>query len=97
MLLNLGEGEAVADFRGKWGRIAAGGAGLALLAQLLVLTRGAAAASPVAPAEALAENVVAPVAAVLFTEHLLAFEVTSILLLVAVVGAVVLAKRGARG
>ena len=32
-------------------------------------------------------------AAVLFTDHLLAFELTSVLLLVAVIGAVVLAKR----
>lgn len=38
------------------------------------------------------ENVIAPVAAALFTQHLLAFEVTSLLLLAAVVGAVVLAK-----
>jgi NADH-quinone oxidoreductase subunit J len=40
-----------------------------------------------------AGNVVAPVAAVLFREQLLAFEITSVLLLAAVVGAVVLAKR----
>jgi hypothetical protein len=38
-------------------------------------------------------NVVAPVANALFTDHLLAFELTSILLLVAVVGAVLLAQR----
>lgn len=40
-------------------------------------------------------NVVAPVANTLFTQQLLAFEVTSLLLLAAVVGAVVLAKRRA--
>ena len=95
MLLNLGEGDAISDVRGRWGRIAAGGAGLALLAQLLVLTRGNATPA-VAPDPAGTENVVAPVAQVLFTDHLLAFEVTSVLLLVAVVGAVVLAKRGGR-
>jgi len=37
--------------------------------------------------------VVAPVAASLFTEYLVAFELTSIVLLVAVVGAVLLAKK----
>ena len=37
--------------------------------------------------------VIAPVAGPLFNEYLLAFEVTSVLLLAAVVGAVVLGKR----
>jgi NADH-quinone oxidoreductase subunit J len=39
-------------------------------------------------------NVVNPVSAPLFHEYLLPFEVTSVVLLVAVIGAVVLAKRG---
>jgi NADH-quinone oxidoreductase subunit J len=39
-------------------------------------------------------DALAPMANSLFTEHLVAFEVTSLLLLVAVIGAVVLAKRG---
>lgn len=38
---------------------------------------------------------VTALARTLFTDHVLSFEITSILLLVAVVGAVVLAKRGA--
>jgi NADH-quinone oxidoreductase subunit J len=50
----------------------------------------------VAPSDVPQTNVVAPVAQLLFTEHLLAFEITSVLLLVAVVGAVVLAKRPRR-
>ena len=39
-------------------------------------------------------NVVNPVSSPLFHEYLLPFEVTSVVLLVAVIGAVVLAKRG---
>jgi NADH-quinone oxidoreductase subunit J len=65
---------------------------VALLAELLVLSRGS--LPVIAPQSVAATNVVAPVAELLFTEHLLAFEVTSVLLLIAVVGAVVLAKRG---
>jgi NADH-quinone oxidoreductase subunit J len=38
-------------------------------------------------------GVLAPIAGPLFNEYLLAFEVTSVLLLAAVVGAVVLGKR----
>ena len=50
------------------------------------------------PAGTVAEQVrtqgaIAPIAGPLFTEYLLAFEVTSVLLLAAVVGAVVLGKR----
>jgi NADH-quinone oxidoreductase subunit J len=37
--------------------------------------------------------VVTPVAASLFTDYLVAFELTSVVLLVAVVGAVLLAKK----
>jgi NADH-quinone oxidoreductase subunit J len=91
MLLNLGHASDVGDFRTKGVRLAAGGVGVAIVAQILVLTRGS--IPEVMPATEPVANVVAPVAAVLFTEHLLAFELTSVLLLVAIVGAVVLAKR----
>ena len=94
MLLNLGHGEEVGEIRGKWGRLAAAGFGVALAAQLLVLTRPR--ESLVLPDVAPTRNVVTPVAQVLFTEHLLAFEVTSVLLLAAIVGGVVLAKRAVR-
>jgi NADH-quinone oxidoreductase subunit J len=94
MLLNLGHADEATDFRGKWGRFAAAGAGLALAAQVLAVTRGS--IPRVAPDAAPVTNAVAPVAEVLFREHLVAFEVTSILLLAAIVGAVVLAKREAR-
>src|SRR3954452_21452591 len=38
MLLNLGQPSEIADTRGKWGRLAAGLVGLALLAQVMALT-----------------------------------------------------------
>jgi NADH-quinone oxidoreductase subunit J len=91
MLLNLGHADKLGDFRGKWGRLAALGLGLVLAAQLLALTRGR--ITEVAPESEPTRQVIAPIAQVLFTEHLLGFEVTSILLLTAIVGAVVLARR----
>lgn len=89
MLLNLGRGE-VSDLRALGPRLAAGGVGIALLAALLASGRPRLPAAPLAPA---ADNVVRPVAASLFTDYLVAFELTSVVLLVAVVGAVLLAKK----
>jgi NADH-quinone oxidoreductase subunit J len=91
MLLNLGHVDALGDFRGKWGRLAALGLGLVLAAQLLALTRGR--IPEVQPDTEPTRQVIAPLAQVLFTDQLLAFEMTSILLLTAIVGAVVLARR----
>jgi NADH-quinone oxidoreductase subunit J len=93
MLLNLGHGSEVGDFRDPKIRFGAGVVALVMIGELLVLTRGR--IPEVSPSEAPEPNAVAPVAQVLFTEHLLAFELTSVLLLVAIVGAVVLAKRKA--
>lgn len=93
MLLNLGHASEILDFRGKWGRIAAGGVGLALIAQLLVLLRQQLPRAPRAEPEV--AGVINSVAHPLFREYLLAFEITSILLLAAIVGAVILAKRRA--
>ncbi|MCE2902824.1 MAG: NADH-quinone oxidoreductase subunit J [Gemmatimonas sp.] len=89
MLLNLGR-DGVTDLRSLASRLGAGIVGLALLATLLVTQRQRLPRLESAP---VAENVVAPVAASLFTEYLVAFELTSIVLLVAVVGAVLLAKK----
>jgi NADH-quinone oxidoreductase subunit J len=94
MLLNLGHADELSDIRGKWSRLAAAGFGLALVAQLLVLMRPRMSAVPAYRAPT--TNAVTPVAEVLFTEHLLAFEVTSILLIAAIVGGVLLAKRASR-
>ena len=100
MLLNLGHPEEVSDIRGKWGKLAAGFVGLAILAQVMALARSTTPPELVQPAGAAAAslrelNAVGVIAQPLFTQHLLAFELTSILLLVAIIGAVVLGKRRA--
>lgn len=92
MLLNLGR-DGITDLRGLPSRLGAGLVGLALLANLLVVQRQKLPALVSAPAS---ENVVEPVASSLFTDYLVAFELTSLVLLVAVVGAVLLAKRRAQ-
>ncbi len=100
MLLNLGHAGSIADVRSFRWQLAAGAAGLIMLAQLLAIVRPGeallAGITPVRPAIAVAaapgENVVAPLAEVLFRNNLLAFEAASVLLLAAIIGAVVLAK-----
>jgi len=101
MLLNLGHASDIADARSMGWKLAAGLVGLALLAQVFALTRvrvpEALALSPGAIAQDVAaRGAIAPIAGPLFREYLLAFEVTSVLLLAAVVGAVVLGKRRGR-
>jgi len=100
MLLNLGHPSELADLRGKWGRLAAGLLGLAMLAQIMVLARSKAPASLLRDdGAALAEierlGAVGVIAKPLFNEYLLAFELTSVLLLVALVGAVIIGRRRA--
>ena len=101
MLLNLGHASALADARGMWWKLAAGLLGFALLAQVFTLTRSNVTEALALPEGALAAqfartDAIAPLAGPLFNEYLLAFEVTSVLLLAAVVGAVVLGKRKER-
>jgi NADH-quinone oxidoreductase subunit J len=96
MLLNLGHASEVADARGRGWKLVAAAVGVAILAQTFALTRVH--VQPHIPPGYLARQieytgVIAPVAGPLFTEYLLAFEVTSVLLLAAVVGAVVLGRR----
>ena len=98
MLLNLGHPSELADARGLWWKLAAGAVGIALLAQVLTLTRAHVPEALVLPEGTIASQVaatgaIAPLAGPLFHEYLLAFEVTSVLLLAAVVGAVVLGKQ----
>ena len=101
MLLNLGHASDLADARGMWWKLAAGLVGLAFLAQVLAVTRVRLPEALVLPENALAakfarSGAIAPFAGPLFNEYLLAFEMTSVLLLAAVVGAVVLGKRKER-
>src|SRR5256885_259053 len=99
MLLNLGHPSELADARGLGWKLAGGLVGLALLAEVsalgrarlperLVLNPGTIAA------EVARDGAIAPIARPLFTNYLLAFELTSILLLAAVVGAGVLGRPG---
>jgi NADH-quinone oxidoreductase subunit J len=92
MLLNLGRPGQLPDLRALAPRLGAGVMGLAILANLLAVQRDQLPSVELAPHE---DNVVTPVAQSLFTDYLFAFEITSIVLLVAVIGSVVLAKRRA--
>ncbi|HVX38922.1 MAG TPA: NADH-quinone oxidoreductase subunit J [Gemmatimonadaceae bacterium] len=97
MLLNLGQGEGV-DIRGVGWKIVAGAIAIGILAQVFALTRARTPVNLTLPqgyaAQQIAESgAVAPIAAPLFNQYLLAFEVTSILLLAAIVGAVLLGKQ----
>jgi NADH-quinone oxidoreductase subunit J len=98
MLLNLGRGEGPSDIRRVGWKLLAGAVVLAILAQIFALTRAKAPSFLSLPAGYAAKQIeetgaIAPIAAPLFHEYLLAFEVTSILLLAAIVGAVVLGKQ----
>ncbi|MCC7196147.1 MAG: NADH-quinone oxidoreductase subunit J [Gemmatimonadaceae bacterium] len=99
MLLNLGTLSELGEIRGKWGRIAAALVGLALVAELAALSRAAYSLRVTVPArsgpEAIAETggVIGSIAAPMFRDYLLAFELTSVLLLVAIIGSVVLARK----
>ncbi|MGD2154942.1 MAG: NADH-quinone oxidoreductase subunit J [Gemmatimonadales bacterium] len=94
MLLNLGY-EFDPDIRGKFWWVVGFGLGLVLFAELFVLARDA----PEMPrSDALARlladrGAVGAVAEPLFENYVVAVEVTGVLLLVAMVGAVVIAKR----
>lgn len=100
MLLNLGHPREITDARGKLPSIVAGLLGVIMLALIGVTLRGRVEA-PAAVTERLMSAQVERVGAVgavaepLFREYLLAFEVTSLVLLVAMIGAVVLGKRRA--
>jgi NADH-quinone oxidoreductase subunit J len=91
MLLNLGESE-VQERRSIVASVVASAIGGALAAELLFVIR--AQPLPTGELRPVETDALAPIADSLFTTNLVAFEVTSLLLLVAVVGAVVLAKRG---
>lgn len=91
MLLNLGEND-VQEKRSMGAALGASVLGGALAAELLLVIR----AQRLPPESTVPDdgNALTAIADSLFTDNLVAFEVTSVLLLVAVIGAVVLAKRG---
>lgn len=100
MLLNLGYAYRP-DLRAMPWRLVAAGVGLALVLELAIALRPARAlreaAGTVGPEAVVAlqqaKGVVGAVAEPLFSDYLVPFELTSILLLVGIVGALVLAKR----
>ena len=99
MLLNLGQADEVAEIRSRGWQIGAGAIALAIVALLASYWRGATGLTDfVRPAdfaaqETLRHGAVGAVARPLFNEYLLAFEVTSVLLLAAIVGAVAIGRR----
>jgi NADH-quinone oxidoreductase subunit J len=98
MLLNLGHPAQIADKRGVWATLAAVVIGLVMVGEIMVIGRGNVATKYEVPrgfaADQLAKyGAVGSVARPLFHEYLLAFELTSVLLLVAIAGAVVLGRR----
>lgn len=99
MLLNLGKPEDVSDIRGNLPRVTAGFVGAALLAEVMVLARAkwnAQLTLPVPAGESIRNEpggIIAQIAEVLLKDQLLAFELASILLLVAIVGAVTIGRK----
>jgi len=97
MLLNLGHPSELAAARGKWWKLAAGLVGLGLLSEIMVILRAKLPESLVVAPDFNQQqfdklNAVGTIAQPLFNEYLLAFELTSVLLLVAIAGAVVLGR-----
>jgi NADH-quinone oxidoreductase subunit J len=98
MLLNLGHPEELKDARGKWGMFGAVALAVVLLAEIAVIANAHVPVEFALPRgaveQALAEQgAVGVVARPLLVDHVLAFELVSILLLVAIVGAVVIGRR----
>ena len=95
MLVNLDEAARQRQFNRQWWL--AGACVIAAGGQIwYFLSRGAAAfrlAPPAAPPAAIAEGNTERLADMLFSEYLLPFEVASILLLVAIIGSVIMAKK----
>ncbi len=102
MLLNLGHPSELADARGTKWKLAAGLIGLGLLSEIMVIARTKLPGELVVARDFNAQqlqklNAVGIIAEPLFKEYLLAFELTSVLLLVAIAGAVVLGRGRAAG
>jgi NADH-quinone oxidoreductase subunit J len=95
MLIGVDRSENLGTEPLRGQRVAAGLAGALTLVEVLVLARNhwvTGATSVAGPASGPGSNV-EKLARSIFTRYLLAFEVTSVLLVIAVVGAVVLARR----
>jgi NADH-quinone oxidoreductase subunit J len=99
MLLNLGEASDITDVRGIGGKLLAGFVGLVLVAEVGMLTRtGIPSGKYVVGRDFLSQQLakygaVGAVARPLYRDYSLAFELTSVLLLVAIAGAVILGRK----
>ena len=99
VIMLLGAEQIAAEFKWKT-MLPAGLLGVALVVETLYLVLQKVAASNLQVTTSVADAAPAPLATKLFTVYLLPFEITSILLLVAMVGAIVLTKtekKGAQG
>jgi NADH-quinone oxidoreductase subunit J len=97
MLLNLGHPSEIADTRGIGWKLAAGLVGLGLLSEMMIILRAKLPEQLIVPRDYNDQqlqklNAVGTIAAPLFKDYLLAFELTSVLLLVAIAGAVILGR-----
>ncbi len=97
MLLNLGD-QSATDMKGWFGRVVGLALGVFVMVELWVITKVVPVDQIRLPAGELNrmtvdQGAIAPVAQVLYTTYLLPFLLTAILLLAAIAGAVVLAKR----
>jgi len=97
MLLNLGHPSELAAARSLGWRLAAGLVGLGLLSEIMIIIRAKLPEQLIVPRDFNEQqleklNAVGTVAAPLFKDYLLAFELTSVLLLVAIAGAVILGR-----
>jgi NADH-quinone oxidoreductase subunit J len=102
MLLNLGHPSELADARGTGWKLAATLIGIGLLSEIIVITKTKLPAQLVVARDFNEQqlqklNAVGMIAEPLFRDYLLAFELTSVLLLVAITGAVVLGRGRAAG
>lgn len=97
MLLNLGHPSELADARGLGWKLGAGLVGLGLISEIMIILRAKLPEQLIVPRDFNEQqlqklNAVGAVAAPLFKDYLLAFELTSVLLLVAIAGAVILGR-----
>ena len=96
VIMLLGAEQIPAEF--KWRNVLpAVGLGLALVVEVVYLVSQKIAVTDLQVATSVADAAPSPLAEKLFTVYLLPFEVTSILLLVAMVGAIVLTKQNKKG
>jgi NADH-quinone oxidoreductase subunit J len=99
MLLNLGEASDISDIRGTSGKLLGGFVGLVLVAEIGFLSRyGLPSGQYVVGRDYLGQQIakygaVGAVAKPLYQDYALAFELTSVLLLVAIAGAVILGRK----